>query len=172
MNRLALVGRLFHSGEGKFILFKTNAKAHLLPVRSKEDFSGGSWVVFTGKLSTESVWDSGLGRWRKLCFGEGEISPTMSREYENRFSLLGGSVVKMFELRTTPLTKRKIVDFVVAKGDDYFNCIVFGKGAERLVDTKKVGDDISISTAMFHARDYEKNGVSKTAYEVCVRDFS
>ena len=172
MNRLVLVGNMVHVGENKFVQFRTASKTHLLPIKSKDDFESGAWVRFEGVLSTNSVWDAALGRRRKLCFGEGDISITVSREFDNTFSLLGGSVVRIFELRTTPLTRRKIVDFVVAKGEDYFNCIVFGKDAERLISTKKVGDDISISKALFHSREYTKNGEAKTAYEVCVRDFS
>lgn len=163
------MGQLRHIDEKKYISFRTESKEHLLPIVSKGDAAEGAWVHFSGKLCTRFIPDG--DRHRKVWFGLGDLFKSSEGFYVNELSVSKGVLVKLDTLRTTPLTFRKIVDFVVADGQDYYNCIAFGKTADRLIRHKKVGREIFIVSAQFHARNYTKDGELLTAYEVCVRDF-
>ena len=169
MNKLVLRGVLVIKDGNKFILYKTNSREHLLPVKSDDILIDGDWVVFDGTLETQTYFEN--DKRRKRYFGQGSLTKSDSNVFTNDFTLLG-TVVKLFELRKTPVTNRRVVDFVVAKGNNYFNCIAFGSTAEFLLSNKKVGDSISLDSASFQSRAYEKNGIPQIAYEVCIRSFS
>ena len=171
MSKLVLMGKLLHQGGKKYISFCTQSKVHILPIVSDDDASDEAWVRFSGSLETRSIPVENGHRYRKEWFGRGELFPFAPGAYENRVTVECGVVVKVDNLRTTPLTLRKIVDFVVADGDNYYNCIAFGRTADKLLKYKHKGSDISIVSAMFHSREYVKDGELRTAYEVCVRDF-
>lgn len=172
MNKLVLIGRLKYIDGKKYISFRTESKEHVLPVVANCDAADGAWVGFTGQLHTGSIWDAEQGRYHKTWFGKGELCEVGECPYYlNEVQVCAGTLVKVDRIRTTPLTMRKILDFVVADGNDYFNCIAFGRTAERLLEEKQEGDRICIRSAMFHSRDYQKDGETKTAYEVCVKSF-
>ena len=168
MSKLTLMGQIRHIDEKKYISFRTESKEHLLPIVSDVDAAEGEWVHFFGQLRTRSVPDG--ERHRKIWFGLGDLYPSVEGIYLNELTV-SGKVVRVDELRTTPLTLRKIVDFVVVDGLDYYNCIAFGKTADRLIEYKKKGCEIVFTSAQFNSRDYTKDGEQRTAYEVCVRDF-
>lgn len=169
MSKLILKGQMRHIDGKKYISFCTESKEHLLPIVAHEDAAEGAWVHFSGILRTQSIPEG--GRYRKAWFGLGDLHPSPAGLYANELTVESGVVVRVDELRTTPLTLRKIVDFVVADGKDYYNCIAFGKTADRIIRYKKKGRDIILLSAQFHSRAYMKDGEPKTAYEVCVRDF-
>lgn len=167
MSKLTLMGQMRHIDEKKYISFRTESKEHLLPIIADGDAAEGAWVHFSGILRTQFIPEG--GRYRKAWFGLGHLHPSYDGLYANELTVESGVVVRVDELRTTPLTLRKIVDFVVADGQDYYNCIAFGKTADRLIRYKK-GREITLISAQFHSRAYTKDGEPKTAYEVCVRD--
>lgn len=171
MNKLVLMGQLFHVGGKKYVEYVTESgNAHRLPVISEVDFADGTWVRFSGKLCTKLVMQEGKSH--KMWFGLGTLSNSDAVEglYLNDFEV-DGTVVRVYGMRTTTLTSRKIVDFIVADGDNYFNCVAFGKTAARVCDYLSTGKAISLVSARFCSRKYDKNGKSLVAYEVNVRDF-
>lgn len=167
MNQLSIKGRLVVKDGNKFISYLTQTKEYLLPIKVDEVFADGAWVSFTGTLNTKRK-ENEKG---KIWFGQGTLSSGVEGEYLDEFSA-EGTIVRIFDMRTTPLTSRKVIDFTVACGDSYYNCIAFGTYADQLVRTKKVGDAIEFNPAVFQSRDYTKEGETKTAYEVCVRRFN
>lgn len=170
MSKLILMGQLKHDDAGKkYISFHTQSRQHLLPIVTDDDAAEGAWVRFSGKLHTQSIPEG--DHYRKVWFGLGDLFPSEKGLYANEFTVDGATVVRVDNLRTTPLTLRKIVDFVVAEGDNYYNCIAFGRTAEKLIEKKHKKSLIWFSEAMFQSREYTKDGEQRTAYEVCVRDF-
>lgn len=169
MSKLILMGQMRHIDEKKYISFRTESKEHLLPIVSDGDAAEGAWVHFSGQLRTQSIPEG--DRYRKAWFGLGDLFPSSEGLYANELFVPTGVVVRVDTLRTTPLTLRKIVDFVVVDGQDYYNCIAFGKTADRIIQYKRKGREIAIISAQFHSRAYTKDGEQRTAYEVCVRDF-
>lgn len=168
-NNLFMRGQLVKKGEKAFIKFNTNSRSHYLPIESDGGFADGSWVRLDGILETKSfVKDD--GKYGKIWVASGEIISSSYGSFVNTFTA-SGVVVKVFPLRITQLTERKIVDFVVACGDNYYNCIAFGYLAEELIAKKRVGSKIEIKIATFQSREYEKNGETRVAYEVVVRRF-
>ena len=174
MSKLTLMGKLRRIEDKKFISFLTKGEhEHLLPIRTGDitDWEDGSWVCFDGELKTAVTFDPVAGKQRKLHFGSGSLTSGVENTYLNNFTVTNGTIVKIYDLRTTPLTHRKIVDFVLADGNDYYNCIIFGGGAQLFSDTKKVGDKIDIVDGRFQSREYQKDGKTLKAYEVCVEHF-
>lgn len=168
MSKLTLMGQVYNKDEQKYLSFRTENKEHLLPIVSEGATEDGAWVRFFGSLCTRSVPNG--DKYRKVWFGLGELYPSEEGIYVNEVTV-DGVLVRIDELRTTYLTRRKIVDFIVAEGQDYYNCIAFGKTAERLISDKKKGSEIMLTSAQFNSRLYTKEGEQRTAYEVCVRDF-
>lgn len=171
MSHLTLYGRMAHADGKKYIQFVTGGgTTYTLPVVCDWDAADGMWVGFRGQLRTNNfIGDDGLRH--KRWFADGVLFRSVDEVYRNELMVSTGTIVKLDTMRTTPLTNRRIVDFVVAEGDNYFNCIAFGSTADMLLNFKKVGDMINIYDGMFQSRDYDKLGETKTAYEVCVRHF-
>lgn len=172
MSKLVLMGQLKHIDGKKFISFKTKGnQEHILPITTRQDFDEDAWVILDGELRTASAFDKATKKFHKRHFGTGSLSLGDNGVYMNALQIPTGTVVRVCTLRTTPLTNRKIVDFVVAEGNDYYNCIAFGEAAQRLTDSKAVGDAIDITNSKFQSRKYIKDGETRTAYEVCVSHF-
>ena len=169
MNKLILEGKFVLRDGKKYISYPTMSKSYLLPIVADGVFKEGEHVYFEGVLRTRNVWRDD-GKSHKMWFGEGQLNSSRGGCFQNSFTT-NGTVVRIFEPRITPVSKRKIVDCIVAYEDNYYNCILFGCDADRFVATKKVGSPISISCSLFQSRDYVKNGETKTAYEVCIRKF-
>lgn len=169
MNKLLLNGQLLREGENTFILYRTQSKEFKLPIEADNDelFKSNKWVSFSGELRTQTYYEG--ERRRKRTFGHGTLCDAVMADYVNEFQCMG-TVVKIFELRTTPLSKRKVIDFTVAVDNNYYNCIAFGEQAENVRHYKREGDEINVLIALFQSREYEKNG-KQVAYEVCVRKF-
>lgn len=168
-NSVDLSGQLRIIDGKKYVEFKAATRTHTLPIIAKENFRPGDWVNFYGTLNTKNV--SGVdGRRHKVWYAEGNLYCGDENVYRNSV-VASGTVISKAELRYTPLSNRLICDFVVACGESYFNCIVFGSAAEALHAHKSVGDGIVIDPGMFQSRDYEKNGETRTAYEVLARKF-
>lgn len=170
MSKLTLMGVLCHANNAKYISFvTTNGNEHLLPIVAPQDFEGGTWVFFSGQLCTVNV-RGGDGKLHKQHFGEGSLQVSQIQAYKNELQIPEGVVVWVDEIRATVLTQRTIVDFIVADGSNFYNCIAFGSSARRIADIK-VGSPINVSSAMFQSRAYSKNGEPRVAYEVCVKHF-
>lgn len=171
MNKLVLVGKLKHIDDKKYVEVATNSgKIYTLPIVSEVDFADGTWVRFAGKLHTRLVCD---GRVRhKVWFGDGTLTrSTLVNVYLNDFNVDGTVVSVGSDVRETPLTHRKIIDFVVTDGINYFNCIAFGRAAFDIKHNFSVGSKIVVLSAQLQSRVYDKCGESRTAYEVCVHSF-
>lgn len=170
MSRLHLSGKLVLENDKKYISVVSNGgSTYVLPIEADGCIPDGSWVDFSGQLCTASVPEG--AKMRKLHFGVGTLKKSIFVGYQNELSITSGTLAHVSELRTTPLTSRKVVDFIVADEGSRYNCIAFGGVAQRLLETKKVGDPINIYMAAFHSRIYVKEGEFRTAYEVCVKRF-
>lgn len=165
MNSLKMAGELIHKDGNTFL----RAGIHCLPIKADEHFEDGSWVMFDGVLNTGSFIKED-GKYGKTWIAVGKLSSNVLCAFANSF-VADGVVVKIMPIRVTPLTKRRIVDFVVACGHNYYTCIAFGEKAKRLLSSKVVGSLISIKSATFQSRDYVKNEEPKTAYEIVVQAF-
>lgn len=171
MNKLELKGIYREEGIEPLIEYKTESRSHYLPLVFADNvsinFKDGEFIEFVGELRTINKSKSRSGRKEHFAYGTGKV---IEGGFSNRLSTIG-VVVSRSELRTTPLTRRKIVDFVLANGDNYFNCIIFGKKAVEFLETKDIGSKLYVEEALFQSRDYEKDGNVYRAYEVCVRKF-
>lgn len=98
-----------------------------------------------------------------------EIKELRVEDYKNEITL-NCFIVKKPVLRTTPLG-RTICDILVAVNrkinkSDYIPCVVWGKNAEEVCEFE-VGTNVIIE-GRIQSREYNKNGETKTAYEVSV----
>lgn len=170
MNKLVLAGQLWHICGRKFVRFRTESREHILPiVADNYDTKDGEWVRFIGTLYTKSPLGTD-GKHHKEWWAVGDLCKSSEGFYFNTLSCDPSKIISVGKLRTTALTKRKIVDFVVVNNGNYFNCIAFGHVADAICE-KKRGDIIDIYSAKFHSRTYEKDDAIRTAYEVLVLGF-
>ena len=82
---------------------------------------------------------------------------------------LSGFICREPSYRLTPLN-REITDLLIAVNrknrSDYIPCIAWGNNA-RFTKALKIGNKVTI-TGRVQSREYQKNGVTRTAYEVSI----
>lgn len=168
MNLLVLEGQLFHVDGKKFIEIEKGQKTFRLPIECEEDFDDDYWVRFVGRL--RGVFDNSTQRVRKVHYGVGKLEYSYV-SYFDHFECGRARVVSVGEVRTTPLTMRRVCDFVISDEDgNFINCIAFGGTAERL--QKAYRKDIEVREAYFQSRPYIKNGEEMIAYELVVQSLA
>ena len=169
MNTLKLAGKLKHVDGEKFIYFVTTTKReYLLPINALEDFDEDEWVIFDGVLVTNYRFDITDNKNRKCHFGDGHLRKGSVGFYKDDLQLRDVVLSHKNELRVTPLTQRKILDFVLGDGGlAHLNCIAFGKVASE-IENKSEGYNFKYLRGKFQSRKYMKGDQQKVAYEVLI----
>lgn len=90
--------------------------------------------------------------------------------------VMTGRVVQDLNLKKTANSQycrfRIAVDRRLKKNEsDYFTCVIWGKGAEALVNHSYKGAKISISGSLVTSEYVDKNDVKRIDYEIVVQDF-
>lgn len=90
--------------------------------------------------------------------------------------VMTGRVVQDLNLKKTANSQycrfRIAVDRRLKKNEsDYFTCVIWGKGAEALVNHSYKGAKISISGSLVTSQYTDNNGNKRIDYEIVVQDF-
>lgn len=138
----------------------------------KGNYNGKTINVY-GNIKTHNIVEDGKNRLSVYLFAQ-KIEEE-KEEIENKTNQVefDGYICKKPTLRITPLTKKKISDFLLAVHrptgkSDYIPCIAWGIDAQK-VHKLSVGQKISVK-GRFQSRKYEKDGMEKVAYEISVWD--
>ena len=138
-------------------------------VTNSEDIYTGSTVTLEGRIKTINVEVSGKNQLKLYVFVDSLIVDEGA--YHQNEVFLTGFIGKHTPVyRTTPLGLQ-IADFVLCvnrkiRKSDYIPCICWGRNA-KYAASFETGYQL-ITSGRLQSRNYLKDGVSKTAYEVSI----
>lgn len=165
-------GRKYYTG--KIITVRNSGKEDIIPLIIKEpvavQLEQGKEYTLTGQFRSRNIL---VGEKRRLELSAYITGISEETEISN-YVELDGFICKEPKYRITPFN-RKITDLLVAvnrtyHNSDYIPCITWGEYAE--VSSKyNVADEVVLK-GRIQSRDYEKDGETRTAYEVSVREIS
>lgn len=165
-------GRKYYTG--KITTVRNSGKEDIIPLIIKESVAvqleQGKEYTLTGQFRSRNIL---VGEKRRLELSAYITGISEETEISN-YVELNGFICKEPKYRITPFN-RKITDLLVAvnrtyHNSDYIPCITWGECAE--VSSKyNVADEVVLK-GRIQSRDYEKDGETRTAYEVSVREIS
>lgn len=130
------------------------------------------YLTIQGELRTKNYEENGKNRLSLYVFAK-EVFVNETHENSNEVELLG-FICKEPIYRLTP-SKREICDMMVAVNrlnhrSDYIPCITWGRNAQYTSELL-VGTMVNVK-GRIQSREYEKEGVTRIAYELSVNEVS